>query len=58
MEQLDAAAWLAGRYAALAILTPGRYPKSPDGLAPAPMGDEAMKAVFERMAASGKFQRR
>lgn len=51
LEALDAAAWLAGRYAALAILNPKRYPKRPDGLSPAPMGDGEMKAVFERMAA-------
>lgn len=51
MESLDAAAWLAGRYAALAILDPRRYPKRPDGLSPAPMRDGEMKAVFERMAA-------
>lgn len=51
MEALDAAAWLAGRYVALAILNPKRYPKRPDGLSPVPMGDGEMKAVFERMAA-------
>ena len=52
LESLDAAAWLTGRYTALAILDPRRYPKRPDGLAPAPMQDGEMKAVFERMAQS------
>ena len=56
MEQLDALAWLTGRYAAIGWHAPRKYPKRPEGVrrtAPA-MSDQAMKDVFLGMARRGK----
>lgn len=52
MERLDDLAWLTGRYAAIGVNAPKRYPHKPDGVVrrPAEMDDEAMKQVFLRMA--------
>lgn len=51
MERIDAAAWLTGRYCATGWHAPGRYPRRPDGIRPAPMSDGAMKEVFAGLAA-------
>lgn len=52
MEQLDALAWLTGRYVAIGWHAPRKYPKRPEGVrrtVPA-MSDQAMKDVFLGMA--------
>lgn len=52
MEQLDAAAWMAGRYAAFAWHAPRRFPKRPDCVRrrPVEMTDEEMKRVLVGLA--------
>lgn len=52
LERMDELAWLVGRYAAIGVNAPRRYPKRPDGVVrqAAPMDDEAMKQVFLRLA--------
>lgn len=52
LERMDELAWLVGRYAAIGVNAPRRYPKRPDGVVrrTAPMNDEAMKQVFLRLA--------
>lgn len=52
-ERLDAAAWLAARYAAIGWHTPKRFPKRPEGVRrkPEAMTDAAMKDVFVALAA-------
>lgn len=49
-EQLDAAAWLAARYAAIGWHAPNRFPKRPEGVRAKEMTDEEMKQVFEALA--------
>lgn len=48
MERLDDQAWLTGRYAAIGVNAPRRFPRRPDGVprAPAQMDDGEMKRVF------------
>lgn len=52
LERMDELAWLVGRYAAIGVNAPRRYPKRPDSVVrrTAPMNDEAMKQVFLRLA--------
>lgn len=52
MERLDDLAWLVGRYAAIGVNAPKRYPRKPDGVrrSAAAMDDEAMKRVFLELA--------
>ena len=50
LERMDAAAWLAGRYAAVAWHAPGRYPQRPATLKPARMSDGEMKAALLALA--------
>ena len=52
MERLDDLAWLVGRYAAIGVNAPRKYPRRPDGVKRAvrQMGAEEMKAVFAGMA--------
>lgn len=47
-ERMDDLAWLVGRYAAIGVNAPRRYPRRPDGVKRAvkEMGAEEMKAVF------------
>ena len=54
MERLDALAWLTGRYAAVGVNAPGKYPKKPDGLRREKrrMTDAEMKRVFAGLAKS------
>lgn len=53
MEEMDLQAWLAGRYAMLAMHAPKRYPRRPDAVRrrPARMSDGEMKQVFAALAA-------
>ncbi len=57
LELMDAAAWLAGRYAAIAINAPGKYPSAPDGvnadLPDSEMTDAEIRGAFERLARKG-----
>lgn len=57
LELMDAAAWLAGRYAAIAINAPGKYPSAPDGVNANPpdseMSDAEIRGAFERLARKG-----
>jgi len=46
MERLDDLAWLTGRYAAIGVNAPRRYPRRPDGVKRRAMEPEAMKRVF------------
>lgn len=52
-ENIDLAAWLAGRYFLIALHAPRRYPRKPDGVRrrAADMSDAQMKRVFTAMAA-------
>lgn len=52
-ERLDAAAWLAARYATIGWHAPKRFPKRPEGVKrkPKAMKDAAMKDVFVQLAA-------
>ena len=52
MERLDDLAWLVGRYAAIGVNAPKRYPRRPDGVKRAvrAMDAEEMKGFFLRMA--------
>lgn len=52
MERIDDLAWLAGRYAAIGINAPRKYPRRPDGVKrrAQEMSPEAMKAVFASLA--------
>ena len=52
MERLDDLAWLAGRYAAIGVNAPKKYPRRPDGVKRVvrPMGAEEMKRVFVGLA--------
>ena len=52
MERLDDLAWLIGRYAAIGVNAPKKYPRRPDGVKRVvrAMDAEAMKAVFVAMA--------
>lgn len=52
MERMDDLAWLAGRYAAIGVNAPKKYPRKPDGVKRAvkEMDTEEMKAVFAAMA--------
>lgn len=54
LERMDELAWLVGRYAAIGVNAPRRYPKRPDGVVrqAAPMDDESMKQAFLRLAQS------
>lgn len=49
-EQIDAAAWLTARYAAIGWHAPRRFPKRPEAVRRKAMSDAAMKAAFEAMA--------
>ena len=51
-ERLDAAAWLAARYAAIGWHAPKRFPRQPEGVVrrAETMSDAAMKNVFLAMA--------
>ena len=55
LELADAAAWFAGRYVALALNAPGRYPSAPDGVIQdsAEMTDAEMRRAFERLSKKG-----
>ena len=55
MERLDDLAWLAGRYVAIGVNAPRKYPRRPDGVkrAACEMGAEEMKGVFVAMAGRG-----
>ena len=52
-ERIDAAAWLAARYAVIGWHAPRRFPKRPEGVRrrEEAMSDAAMKAVFEAISA-------
>ena len=52
MERIDDLAWLTGRYAAIGVNAPRKYPRRPDGVRRRmdEMPPEAMKAVFVNMA--------
>ena len=52
MERLDDLAWLVGRYAAIGVNAPKKYPRRPDGVARKAerMDDAAMKRVFLDLA--------
>ena len=52
MQEMDAGAWLAGRYVLFALHAPRRYPRRPDGVhAPRrAMNDEQIKGVFMQLA--------
>lgn len=52
MERLDDLAWLAGRYVAIGVNAPKKYPRRPDGVkrAARDMEAEDMKNVFRRLA--------
>jgi len=56
MERMDEAAWLIGRYAAIGINAPGRYPRRPDVVRRTGrnMSAEEMKQVFVNMAKRGE----
>ena len=51
-ERLDAAAWLAARYAVIGLHAPKRFPRRPEGVKrkEKAMSDAAMKGVFQAMA--------
>lgn len=52
MERLDDLAWLVGRYTAIGVNAPRRYPRRPDGVRrrAAAMTDADMKRVFLGLA--------
>ena len=52
MERLDDLAWLVGRYAAIGVNAPKKYPRKPDGVKRAARKMDAgeMKDVFVKMA--------
>ena len=52
MERMDDLAWLVGRYAAIGINAPRKYPRRPDGVKRMvkEMDAAEMKAVFVGMA--------
>lgn len=52
MERLDDLAWLVGRYAAIGVNAPKKYPRRPDGVKRAvrEMDAAQMKGVFVGMA--------
>ncbi len=52
MERMDDLAWLVGRYAAIGVNAPRKYPRKPDGVKRAvrEMGAEEMKSVFVGMS--------
>ena len=52
MERLDDLAWLAGRYAAIGVNAPKKYPRRPDGVKRTvrEMDAAQMLGVFRRMA--------
>lgn len=54
MERLDDLAWLTGRYAAIGVNAPKRFPRRPDGVKrrAEPMTGEAMKRAFLTIAAN------
>lgn len=56
-ERLDAAAWLAARYAAVGWHAPSRFPRRPDGVRRGAMTDEEMKQVFTALAQRGTMRR-
>jgi len=57
-EQADLAAWLAGRYALLAVHAPRKFPRMPDGLrrSPEAMSPGQMKQVFANIAAREEWK--
>lgn len=52
MERLDDLAWLIGRYTAIGVNAPRKFPRKPDGVKrrEKEMSDEAMKNVFTTLA--------
>ena len=56
MERLDDLAWLVGRYAAIGVNAPKKYPGRPDGVVrkSRQMDDAEMKRVFLDLAGRGK----
>lgn len=56
-EQLDAAAWLAARYAVIGWHAPNRFPKRPEGVRAKTMTDEEMKQVFEALAQRAEWRK-
>lgn len=52
MERMDEAAWLIGRYAAIGINAPGRYPRRPDVVRrlPESMSADEMKQALVSLA--------
>ncbi|HIS02417.1 MAG TPA: hypothetical protein IAA75_00785 [Candidatus Pullichristensenella avicola] len=49
-EELTCLAWLTGRYAALGVHAPRRYPAAPPAARKRAAGPEAMKQAFAAMA--------
>lgn len=56
-ERLDDLAWLTGRYAAIGVNAPGKYPRRPDGVRrqPKEMPPEEMKRVFLGLSGRQSF---
>lgn len=52
LERMDEAAWLVGRYVAIGLNAPRRYPRRPDAVKrrPRTMSDDEMKRVFAGLA--------
>jgi len=52
LERLDDLAWLTGRYAAIGVNAPRKYPRRPDGVKrrAKEMDPGAMKRVFENLS--------
>lgn len=53
LRLIDTLAWLVGQYVAVAVNSPGRYPRRPDRVREKVTGEADMKKVFLKMAAGG-----